>query len=65
MCARAHHARLMIDRVVATSPGCGVIECVPNAQSRDQLGRQTNATLYEYFIATFGDEDTVAFQEVS
>lgn len=28
-------------RVVATAPGCGVIECVPNAKSRDQLGRQT------------------------
>lgn len=50
-------------RVVATSPGCGVIECVPNAKSRGQLGEQTNATLYEYFVATYGDEDTVAFQE--
>ncbi|KIH57605.1 phosphoinositide 3-kinase family, accessory domain protein [Ancylostoma duodenale] len=29
-------------RVVATSPGCGVIECVPNSKSRDQLGRQTD-----------------------
>jgi hypothetical protein len=24
-------------RVVATAPGCGVIECVPNAKSRDRI----------------------------
>lgn len=29
-------------RVVATNPGCGVIECVPDSRSRDQLGRQTD-----------------------
>ncbi|VDM71135.1 unnamed protein product, partial [Strongylus vulgaris] len=44
-------------RVVATSPGCGVIECVPNSKSRDQLG------LYEYFKTTYGDESSESFQE--
>lgn len=34
--------RLFPYRVVATGPGCGVIECVPNSKSRDQLGRQTD-----------------------
>lgn len=29
-------------RVVAINPGCGVIECVPDSRSRDQLGRQTD-----------------------
>ncbi|KAK3796327.1 hypothetical protein RRG08_021349 [Elysia crispata] len=50
-------------RVVATAPGCGVIECVPNSKSRDQIGRQTDITLFEYFLATFGDEQSPQFQE--
>lgn len=49
-------------RVVATAPGCGVIECVPNAMSRDELGRQTDTSLYDYFLKSYGDEMSNKFQ---
>ncbi|XP_066584253.1 phosphatidylinositol 4-kinase alpha isoform X2 [Prorops nasuta] len=51
-------------RVVATAPGCGVIECVPDAKSRDQLGRTKGIDMYEYFKTEHGDESTKEFKTV-
>lgn len=49
-------------RVTATSPGCGVIDVLPNSISRDMLGREAVNGLYEYFITKFGPEDSIDFQ---
>lgn len=43
---------------------CGVIEVVPDSKSRDQLGKQTQVSLKEYFYSAYGDEDSVTYQEV-
>ncbi|KAI7897758.1 uncharacterized protein BX663DRAFT_527118 [Cokeromyces recurvatus] len=48
-------------RVVATAPGRGVIDVIPNAISRDQLGREKVNSLYDYFVARYGD-GTIDFQ---
>lgn len=45
-------------------PQCGVIECVPDSESRDQLGRQTDIDLHQYYLKTYGDESTTQFQQV-
>ncbi|KAI8052348.1 hypothetical protein BDF22DRAFT_743918 [Syncephalis plumigaleata] len=44
-------------RVVATAPGCGVIDVIPNSISRDQL------VVKSYFITKFGGVDSIQFQQ--
>ncbi|KAI8817561.1 kinase-like domain-containing protein, partial [Fimicolochytrium jonesii] len=50
-------------RVVATAPGCGVIEVIPKSVSRDMMGREQVNSLYEWFIRSFGKEDSVSFRQ--
>jgi phosphatidylinositol 4-kinase len=50
-------------RVTATAPGCGVIDVLPNAISRDMLGREAVNGLYDYFISKYGNEDSLRFQQ--
>ncbi|QSL66410.1 hypothetical protein MERGE_000789 [Pneumocystis wakefieldiae] len=49
-------------RVTATSPGCGIIDVLPDSISRDMLGREAVNGLYEYFITKFGNENSIEFQ---
>lgn len=44
---------------------CGVIECVPDCKSRDQLGKLTRGSLNDYFYDKFGHGDSQAYQKVS
>ncbi|KAI9206169.1 uncharacterized protein BJ171DRAFT_499012 [Polychytrium aggregatum] len=48
-------------RVVATAPGSGVIEVVPNSISRDIMGRETVNSLVDYFVSKFGPQDSAGF----
>ncbi|KAI9033277.1 hypothetical protein DFJ74DRAFT_651714 [Hyaloraphidium curvatum] len=48
-------------RVVATAPGCGVIDVIPNAISRDQMGREKVNFLYDYFLSKYGNPDSLGF----
>ncbi|RKF82099.1 Phosphatidylinositol 4-kinase STT4 [Golovinomyces cichoracearum] len=50
-------------RVIATAPGCGVIDVLPNSISRDMLGREAVNGLYDYFVSKYGNEDSLRFQE--
>ncbi|GMK56681.1 hypothetical protein CspeluHIS016_0305210 [Cutaneotrichosporon spelunceum] len=49
-------------RVTATDAGRGVIDVVPNATSRDEMGRAQINDLVEYFVDKYGGVDTVAYQ---
>ncbi|KEG09771.1 putative phosphatidylinositol 4-kinase alpha [Trypanosoma grayi] len=48
-------------RVVTTGKDCGIIECVPRAMSRDQIGKLVESNLAEYFVQTYGHPESVTF----
>jgi len=49
-------------RVTATGPGCGVIDVIPNATSRDEMGRAKINDLESFFVMKYGAVDTPEFQ---
>ncbi|KAL1922497.1 uncharacterized protein VTP21DRAFT_10036 [Calcarisporiella thermophila] len=50
-------------RIVATAPGCGVIDVIPRSISRDMLGREKINNLYDWFLIKYGGLDSIAFQK--
>lgn len=42
---------------------CGVIDVVPNATSRDEMGRAKINDLFSYFVDKYGGVDTASFQK--
>ncbi|GAA5841119.1 hypothetical protein JCM5353_003658 [Sporobolomyces roseus] len=50
-------------RVTATGPGCGVIDVVPNATSRDEMGRAKINDLLSFFTMKYGPVESIEFQK--
>ncbi|KAJ2490953.1 phosphatidylinositol-4- kinase [Coemansia sp. RSA 2050] len=50
-------------RVVATAPGCGVIDVIPNSMSRDQMGREKVNSLSDYFATKYHGVDSIQYQQ--
>ncbi|OZJ03933.1 hypothetical protein BZG36_03611 [Bifiguratus adelaidae] len=50
-------------RIVATAPGNGVIDVIPNSISRDQLGREKVNSMYDYFVTKYGGTESIRFQK--
>ncbi|BGO97504.1 Phosphatidylinositol 4-kinase STT4 [Rhodotorula toruloides] len=49
-------------RVTATGPGMGVIDVIPNATSRDEMGRAKINDLLSFFKMKFGPVESADFQ---
>lgn len=39
-----------------------MIDVIPRSISRDQLGREKVNSMYDYFVAKYGGEDSIEFQ---
>ncbi|KAE8213848.1 hypothetical protein CF319_g9134, partial [Tilletia indica] len=50
-------------RVTATGPGCGAIHAIPNATSRNEMGRAKVNNLMDFFVDKYGNPDSNAFQK--
>ncbi|KAG0234712.1 phosphatidylinositol-4- kinase [Actinomortierella wolfii] len=50
-------------RIIATAPGCGMIDVIPNSISRDQLGREKVNNLQDYFVTKYGGVDSIEYQK--
>ncbi|KAF9381697.1 phosphatidylinositol-4- kinase [Podila verticillata] len=50
-------------RIVATAPGCGMIDVISNSISRDQLGREKVNNLQDYFVTKYGGMDSIEYQK--
>lgn len=40
----------------------GIIECVPNASTRDEIGKSNAVSLLDHFINKFGPPESASFQ---
>ena len=62
---RVHHQTSRHTTAPPPPLQCGVIEVVPDSKSRDQIGKQTQVSLKEYFHSVYGGEDSIPYQEVA
>lgn len=56
----------VISNITHTSQGAqlsGIIECIPNCKSRDEIGKEGTDSLYTYFLDKFGTENSDGYVE--
>ena len=49
-------------RVITTTKDSGIIEVIPNSQSRDQLGNTSDAGLFEHFHKKYGHPTSLPYE---
>ena len=50
-------------KIIATKPEQGLIEVVPRASSRDQIGKKIDGSLLDYFLYKYGPFNSPEFQK--
>ena len=56
----------VISNITHTSAGdqlSGIIECIPNCKSRDEIGKEGTESLHTYFLEKFGNENSNEYAE--
>ena len=62
LCCVQYPYRVLPNRTGSDGLIGGIIECVPNSSTRDEIGKATACSLKDYFISKFGPPESASFQ---